>query len=78
MAYQISQETINQTRQCTFAFQCLNDDGWGLCSVDRKVEGGGVFIHLKKRDNCRYSMFLGDAYVCNCPTRYELFERYKV
>ena len=44
MAYQISQEIINQTRQCTFAFRCLNDDGWDLCPVDRKVEGDGVFI----------------------------------
>ena len=44
MAYEIGQETVNQTRQCTFAFGCLNNNGWNLCPVDRKVAGDYVFI----------------------------------
>jgi hypothetical protein len=42
------------------------------------VEGNGVFLHSIKPEPCVYKMSYGYEYICHCPTRYELFDRFGV
>ena len=78
MARQISDETRNKTTKCPFSFQCLDDDKKDICSVEWGLKGNGCFLKTVKPNVCPYKINFGYSHVCNCPTRYELFNRYKI
>ena len=78
MAYQISEETMDRTNECSRHFACLNGDNWDPCSIDSSLRGN--FLIVKNRcnnQNCAYSVLLGYSYYfCKCPVRYEIYQRY--
>ena len=78
MSYQVSSETVNRTTRCLHDHACLTSDGWEMCRLERKLEGNGAFIASRVRNFCPYVMSFGDDYICNCPTRLELYDRYHV
>ena len=69
----ISQETRNRTTKCLKEFQCLTDPSHAICPATRALEGDGVFIKWQGEVNCPYKMLFGQAFICNCPTRRELY-----
>ena len=77
---EVSEETLKQTTKCQLDFQCLTRNR-NMCLIDRPVNGNGLFIK-ERRDNiqnCPYLEFSElSAYVCNCPTRYEIYTRYNM
>jgi len=77
---EVSEETLKQTTKCQLDFKCLTGNR-NMCLIDRPVNGNGLFIK-ERRDNmqnCPYSEFSElSAYVCNCPTRYEIYTRYNM
>ena len=76
MAYQISAETKELTKQCPYDFQCLKDDGWDMCSVKFMAKGIGLILKECKRRDCAYLFSLLKVNICKCPTRYELYKHY--
>ena len=79
MDYQVSDKTKKQTTKCLHMFQCLNNDTWDTCSIDRDVQG--VFIAIKTKSNkiaCPYLFSYDSLYYCGCPTRREIYQRYKM
>jgi hypothetical protein len=36
------------------------------------------FLKTVKTGDCPYKMMFGDSYICNCPTRAELYKRYQI
>jgi hypothetical protein len=77
MKFEISEDTLRKTDKCQ-DMKCLEEDGRPECKVDRQLKGNGVFVSPNGRDQCPYKMSFGNAYVCNCPTRFELFDKYNV
>ena len=75
----ISDETLKQTIKCQSYFHCLTDNG-GLCLIDKPINGKGLFIkeRVNKDKNCPYIESSEDAFICNCPTRYEIYMRYNI
>jgi len=79
MSYQISEETRNKTTRCIHNFTCLTDKGFNLCSLDTKFMGDLYFVKTEMpKDNCNYCISFGNVFICSCPTRHELYERYKI
>jgi len=79
MKYQISDETISRTTECPHNFQCLRNGFQNMCSIDRRLGDNGLMIKEKMINTyCPYMMPFGEAYICNCPTRIDLFENYSV
>jgi hypothetical protein len=76
MAYQISDGTRKQTTKCKFSFQCLNEKSRDVCSINYCVNP--CFLKTVKTGDCPYKMMFGDSYICNCPTRAELYKRYQI
>ncbi len=75
--YRISEDTRRLTTRCSDNFQCLIDDYWEMCSIERLLKGAGLMIEKRiNKNNCQYLMSFGNAYICNCPTRYELHQQY--
>jgi hypothetical protein len=82
MAFQISDEIINQTTRCLYDFECLTNDNWETCFIDRYDPKNGPRVAdkcHKKSDCCCYSMPFGLRYnFCHCPVRREIYQRYKI
>jgi hypothetical protein len=75
---QLEEDILNQTRECMWDFSCLDNDKSCLCEVDELINNKLLFIKTTKMNACNYMISFGYSYYCNCPTRNELYKRYKV
>lgn len=76
---QVSDETLKLTTKCMRNFECLTSNKRNFCSVERPIKGGGIFIKEKARETCSYVMPFGfSSFICNCPTRREIYDRYSI
>jgi hypothetical protein len=78
MAYQISDKTKKQTTKCLSSFHCLDDEKIDICSVKWNLDGNGCFLKTVPPNGCPYKLQFGSSYMCKCPTRHELFKKYKI
>lgn len=86
MNFNVSDEIRKQTTQCQSDFICLTylnkgetpmcDNDNPMCPVESFIEGDGVFVKNKDPNTCLYMMSFGYGYICNCPTRCEIYRRY--
>jgi hypothetical protein len=76
MSYSISEETLKNTTKCDKDMQCLVDGKCGDCIIENVIEGRTVFIKTRGPNLCPYMISFGNGFICTCPTRYELHERY--
>lgn len=78
MRFEISDETLKRTTKCPWEMRCLS--GWqcGDCVIEMTIRGDEAFIRSSKPDGCPYKISYGYGYVCTCPTRSELHEKYGV
>jgi hypothetical protein len=78
--FQISEEILSQTTKCPKNFQCLTNRQTTMCSIDGVIDKyNGLFISKKTRRNCPYLTLFGYySYICTCPTRREIYIRYKI
>ena len=82
MKLKISKETLEKTTKCLRDFQCLDSDKKDICidmcTIDTFIND---VLFLKDRLHdiyCHYKMSFGYSYICNCPTRKEIYEVYKI
>lgn len=73
----INEETLKRTIKCPFDFACLKDKNFPKCVVDYSVKNNGVFVKEAIDAMCPYKMTFGYSFICNCPTRYEIYEIYE-
>ena len=78
MALIINSESIHKTTKCSSGFKCLTDETHPCCvPASTVIEGYGLFVHTARQHSCLYNMSFGNGFICNCPSRYEIFLRYK-
>ncbi len=84
MLFQISDEARRQATECASALLCLAGskspmcgEKSPICHVDRAIEGFGLFVRTTKHA-CPYKISFGYSYICRCPVRYEIYERYGI
>jgi len=73
----VNEETIKRTVKCQFDFACLRDNDFPKCVADYSVKNNGVFIKQVMEERCPYKITFGYSYICNCPTRYEIYDKYE-
>jgi len=78
MRHHISDESLKATTHCEKAFSCLEEDRNGLCEVEHCVSETVHFIKRLNDLSCFYQQPFGSGHFCACPTRKELFNRYKI
>jgi len=80
MAYKINDKIRKQTTKCSYNFICLDNGAWDTCVVKRDVQR--TFLEIKTQNSqvdCSYRFSYGDSsFFCSCPTRGEIFRRYKI
>jgi hypothetical protein len=74
MLCKISHDVRKNTDRCGSNFQCLTDNNFVMCPIEKElVEGALVIKRMKWPFSCKYSLNLRDKFVCTCPTRYYLY-----
>lgn len=77
MTCKICNETKIKTDRCEYNFQCLDNEKWAMCSIEKELIEGALVIRKRRRPySCRYSLDVFDKFVCTCPTRYYLYTHY--
>ncbi len=74
---EVSADTLKKTEKCRNNFACLDGKDNCLCEIEDSFDSRVLFVKAGNRP-CDYKMSFGYSYVCNCPTRKELYSRYKV
>lgn len=78
MVYEIDKEILNRTTKCEHKLVCLTDGNCPNCDVECRIGGNCVFVKLKEGRSCFYVIPHDGRYICSCPTRCALYEKYEV
>jgi hypothetical protein len=76
MVIKIDEDILKTASMCKKNLSCLS--GSDICKVEFCVDGKIHFIKCMNLEPCHYRMPFGYSFVCRCPVRKELFNRYKI
>ncbi|MBU3968326.1 MAG: hypothetical protein KKG76_13320 [Euryarchaeota archaeon] len=74
----VDDDIIKTANRCKKNFSCLSSDETDLCKVEMNVGEKIHFIKCKNKNTCNYRIPFGYSFVCTCPVRKELYNKYKV
>jgi hypothetical protein len=74
----IDKVTISATTKCNKDFSCLNGPCDNLCSVAYSMNQGIAFVRCAEGLICNYRTSYGDSYICLCPVRNEIYNKYSI
>ena len=75
---EIDEDVKKSTTMCSKDFACISDKDYKLCKVSHSVHDKVIFIECLEMKPCSYRMSFGiSSYICNCPTRKEIYRKYK-
>lgn len=72
----IDEKIIAGTLGCQKNFDCLNSNQHVYCKVEDCINKEVYFIQYREKPSCNYKMSFGNTFICNCPTRKEIFNKY--
>ncbi len=74
----ISEATLKKTTKCKKGFSCLKGDRENMCRVELNIGDKIHFVKCMGDVPCDYRVAFGYSFVCLCPVRKELFNRYNI
>jgi len=78
MKIAVEEKIILETKHCEKNFDCLKMDKHIYCGVESCINNEVHLIKCIDNLDCSYKMSFGNAFICNCPTRKEIFNKYKI
>ena len=80
MAIKIREDIIKNTTKCMDDFSCLNSGKECLCNVQSSLDGNQIFVKGDSPSSigCAYCLHFESSFICNCPTRTEIYRRYQI
>lgn len=75
---EINKDTIAKTTKCSRCFDCLSNPKDIRCKVERQIGDEILFVKCNINSFCPYKMAFGNSYFCNCPTRIEIYKKYRL
>ncbi|MEW6599330.1 MAG: hypothetical protein AB1499_00010 [Nitrospirota bacterium] len=78
MKLEISEQAINNTKRCRKNFACLSGSGHCLCKLTYCFNGKSYFIKPERNLLCNYKVTFSGSVLCSCPTRKEIYNRYRI
>jgi hypothetical protein len=74
----ISDDIVQQTTMCKKHFVCLTGEKADLCEVKYCISDTSYFVKTDRSKICNYKVPYGSGFLCGCPTRKELYKRFKI
>jgi len=68
---------LESATKCKKKFSCLKVER-DICAVEDCVNDSVLFVKSKYKASCPYQQMFGNEYICNCPVRKELYEKYRI
>lgn len=79
MNLDINKHIINKTTKCMYDFSCLSGKKECLCAIENNRPAGNIcFVNPENNHYCDYKIPFGYSYICTCPTRKEIHNRYHI
>ena len=75
--FNISNKILALATECEKKFSCLGSE-CDFCKVALCVENEVLFIKCKDRAPCPYKESFAYSFICTCPVRKELYDKYKI
>jgi len=73
----IKKEILDKTEHCTKNFDCLKNNNTCCCKVESCINKEFYLVKCCENDSCGYRMTFGTStYICTCPTRKEIYNKY--
>ena len=66
------------TTDCDDNFDCIRNSNHVYCKVENCVDNKVHFIKCLNENYCPYRMLFGHSYICNCPTRKEIYNKFGI
>ena len=73
----INKKIIKKTK-CPFNFVCLSDTDKISCKVETNINHSVLFVKPTNGSLCNYRTNFGEGYICKCPVRKEIYEKYNL
>ena len=77
MNISISERARNAAKRCKNKFACLKDKNT-CCEVDDCINDSILFVKSTYNASCPYQQLFGNEFICNCPVRKELYDKYRI
>jgi hypothetical protein len=75
----VSEVILENTTNCRNSFACLSGENESMCEGIKSVSAyHAVIIKPKSINSCKYFVHLDNTIYCLCPTRNEIYNRYKM
>lgn len=74
--FKIDLRIVEKTRSCATNFDCLTNEKHVFCKVENCLRNTVHFIECMRNKYCSYKMSFGNSFVCTCPTRKEIYNKY--
>ena len=78
MKIKIDDQIIQQTTRCQKNFDCLSNEEHIYCEVEYCVNDKVHFIRCNSEEQCEYKVAFGNSFICTCPVRKEIYNRYRI
>ncbi len=78
MTLKIDEKIIRETTRCDRKFLCLKTPSNIYCQVKDCINEEVLFVKCEDTIICNYKMSFGNSFVCNCPTRKEIYNLHKI
>ena len=73
----IDKSIINTTIKCQKDFLCLSNNNKIYCNVKSFMDKGMDILQCLHKEYCNYKISFGNSKFCFCPTRKEIYRKYK-
>ena len=78
MIFNVDDSIIRKTTQCEKNLSCMSETKTELCKITRNVEDKVYFVKCEENESCSYRLSFGDSFICNCPVRKAIYNKYNV
>ncbi len=75
--FSIEEKVLNETVKCKDNFSCIDGGHGCFCAAEQLVSDKVLFVKPVKNIACNYMKYFGDSLYCACPTRMEIYRKYK-
>jgi hypothetical protein len=75
---EVSADVMERATRCQRQFSCLSGAVESLCVVEYVVAGELYCLKRTSWRGCNYERRFGDTFLCICPVRQEIYDRYEV
>ena len=76
--FEIHEEILKDTKECSKDFSCLSSEEKDICKIGKGINGEVYFLECKDAGSCNYKKTFKDCYLCSCPTRKEIYNKYGI